>query len=227
MKGKNSFILYKDLIHTVEKMPKDKAGELFMTILSYVNDRDPKTDDLLLELVFEPIKQQLKRDLKDWEDVLVKRSEAGKASAEAKKLAKLEAAKAKKNQQKQHASTKSTHVESVDECSTLSTVSDSVTVSDTIDDVLKQKRPSSSLFTIRDFEEQVSIGENEFSLLAVRKTNRNINELEDLLLAFVSEQKATSKLAWQTEKDARGHFMNWVNKQPKKVSVPQTFLPAN
>lgn len=66
--SKKSFILYADLLHTVEKMPIDKAGELFKTILEYVNDKDPQPDDLLISLVFEPIKQQLKRDLNKWND---------------------------------------------------------------------------------------------------------------------------------------------------------------
>lgn len=65
--NKKSFILYADLIHTVEHMPPDKAGELFLTILEYVNDRNPNPDDLIIKLTFEPIKRQLKRDLKRWE----------------------------------------------------------------------------------------------------------------------------------------------------------------
>ena len=53
--NKKSFVLYADLIHTVKKMPKEKAGELFLTILSYVNDEQPVVDDMLVDLVFEPI----------------------------------------------------------------------------------------------------------------------------------------------------------------------------
>ena len=66
---KKSFLLYCDLIHTVSKMPNDKAGELFKHILDYVNDHGPETDDLIIQLTFEPIKQQLKRDLKKWESI--------------------------------------------------------------------------------------------------------------------------------------------------------------
>lgn len=87
---KKSFVLYSDLIHTVSKMPNDKAGELFKHILSYVNDEEPKTDDLIIQLTFEPIRQQLKRDLKKYEDKRTQWSEAGKRSAEVRK--------AKKNQ---------------------------------------------------------------------------------------------------------------------------------
>jgi hypothetical protein len=60
---KKGFLLYADLIHTIEKMPNDKAGELFKHILLYVNNKNPIAEDLIIELTFEPIKQQLKRDL--------------------------------------------------------------------------------------------------------------------------------------------------------------------
>jgi len=83
--NKKSFVLYADLIHTVKKMPNDKAGELLKHILSYVNDENPETDDLIIQLTFEPIKQQLKRDLKRYEEKKKKWSEAGKRSAEVRK----------------------------------------------------------------------------------------------------------------------------------------------
>jgi len=77
--GKKSFVLYTDLIHTIEKMPNDKAGDLFKHILRYVNDQNPITNDLIIELTFEPIKQQLKRDLEKWEtEIKPKRSKSGK-----------------------------------------------------------------------------------------------------------------------------------------------------
>lgn len=76
--NKKSFILYADLIHTVKKMPRKKAGDLLVIILEYVNDENPKINDPVVDLVFEPIKQQLKRDLKSWEETRVERSAAGK-----------------------------------------------------------------------------------------------------------------------------------------------------
>jgi hypothetical protein len=112
---KKGFVLYADLIHTLGKMPDDKAGELFKHILSYVNDQDPVTDDLIIQLTFEPIKQQLKRDLKKYDEIKLKRSDAGKESARLKALK-------KKQQDKQ----KSTSVESVQQDSTNPTVIDTV-----------------------------------------------------------------------------------------------------
>ncbi len=64
---KKSFVLYVDLIHTIRKLPDDKAGALFKHILRYVNDENPITDDFIVDLTFEPIKNQFKRDLKKWE----------------------------------------------------------------------------------------------------------------------------------------------------------------
>jgi (p)ppGpp synthase/HD superfamily hydrolase len=80
-KDKKSFILYSDIIHTVEKLNDSDAGQLLKHLLRYVNDQNPITDNTLVEIAFEPIKQQLKRDLVKFEDVKVKRSEAGKAGA--------------------------------------------------------------------------------------------------------------------------------------------------
>ena len=76
--NKKSFLLYCDLIHTVSKMPKDKAGELFIHILEYVNDKNPVTDDLIIQLTFEPIKQSLKRDLQKYETIRNRNSENAK-----------------------------------------------------------------------------------------------------------------------------------------------------
>lgn len=68
--NKKSFLLYADLIHTVRKMPKDKVGELLLTILEYVNDENPEITDNYIEVVFEPIKQQLKRDLQKYRNIV-------------------------------------------------------------------------------------------------------------------------------------------------------------
>ena len=127
MENKKSFILYADLIKVVEKLPDEIAGKLFKIVLRYVNDIEVCIDDILLEIAFEPIKNQLKRDLKKWENLKEKRSNAGKISAEKRK----------------QASTNSTHVKSVEQSLTNSTVNDTVnvTVNDTVtvNDILLEK----------------------------------------------------------------------------------------
>ncbi len=76
--NKTSFVLYCNLLHTVKKMPIEKAGELFLTILEYVNDLNPVVNDILVDLVFEPVKQHLKRDLIKWENEKINKSIAGR-----------------------------------------------------------------------------------------------------------------------------------------------------
>lgn len=76
--NKKSFVLYCDLLHTVGHLTDEQAGKLFKHVLNYVNDKDPQTDDVIINLAFEPIKQQLKRDLKKWVGEKKQRSAAGK-----------------------------------------------------------------------------------------------------------------------------------------------------
>jgi len=61
--NKKSFLLYCDIIHTINKLSDEQSGILFKHILAYVNDLHPETNDVIIDLVFEPIKQGLKRDL--------------------------------------------------------------------------------------------------------------------------------------------------------------------
>ena len=75
--GKNSFILYRDIRFTLDKLTDEQAGKLFKHILNYVNDLNPTADDLIIELAFEPIKQGLKRDLVKWESICKRNKDNG------------------------------------------------------------------------------------------------------------------------------------------------------
>lgn len=87
--SKKSFVLYCDLIHSIETLTDSEAGILFKHILKYVNDLNPEYPDRITQIAFEPIKQQLKRDLKQWAETKTIRSEIGRLgglkSAEAKR----------------------------------------------------------------------------------------------------------------------------------------------
>jgi hypothetical protein len=82
--NKKGFILYADLVFVFDNLPREIKGDLIQIILDYVNDRNPIVTDLLLKTAFEPIKQQLKRDLRKWETQTEKRSEAGKKGMESR-----------------------------------------------------------------------------------------------------------------------------------------------
>jgi hypothetical protein len=64
---KNKVIVYKDWISTFDKLSDDEAGKLIKHFFQYINDLNPESDDRLITLLFEPIKQTLKRDLKAYE----------------------------------------------------------------------------------------------------------------------------------------------------------------
>lgn len=84
-KDKKSFILYCDIIHTVEQLNDVDAGKLFKHVLRYVNDLNPEADDIITKIAFEPIKQQLKRDLQKYERLCVRNAENGKSGGRPRK----------------------------------------------------------------------------------------------------------------------------------------------
>lgn len=83
--NKNSFLLYCNINEMVKKLPDEKAGQLFKLILAYVNDENPTTEDILLEIAFEPIKQSLKQDLKKWESIVERNKSNGSKGGRPKK----------------------------------------------------------------------------------------------------------------------------------------------
>lgn len=83
--NKKSFVLYCDSQGLINKLPDDVAGRLLKHIYAYVNDENPISDELLLNIAFEPIKMQLKRDLQKWENQIEQRRKAGLRSAEVRK----------------------------------------------------------------------------------------------------------------------------------------------
>ena len=95
--GKKSFVIYSDWLPTIKKLvEKDRvnktnnSGELFLHIMEYVCDKNPEPINDIVDIVFEPIKATLKRDLQKWEKKSPERVEkarkAGLASAQARKL---------------------------------------------------------------------------------------------------------------------------------------------
>jgi len=185
--NKKGFVLYADLIHTINKMPSDKAGDLFKHILSYVNDEDPITDDMLIELVFEPIKQQLKRDLRKYEDKKKQWSDAGKRSAEVRK--------AKKNEQT---------LTTVKKRSTDSTVKDNDIVN--VKDKVKDNNINNSQFIKKCLSDsqwlEISAMQNKIKIDVIQLF---ITTFENHLITM-EEQKNSLK-------EFKSHFIHWLKKQ--------------
>ena len=89
-KEKNSFVLYTELIETVDELTNEQAGVLFKHILRYVNDQNPDAPDEMTRLLFIPIRQNLKRDLKKWESIRLRNSLNGQKGGRPKKTEKTQ-----------------------------------------------------------------------------------------------------------------------------------------
>ena len=87
---KKSFVLYADLITNIDHLTNEEKGILFNHLLEYVNDMNPVLTDRVVLSAWKFIQSQLKRDLRKFEDVKVKRSDAGKESARLRALNKEE-----------------------------------------------------------------------------------------------------------------------------------------
>lgn len=71
--NKKSFLIYTDWVHPIEKLDDEMAGKLFKHLMRFVNDKNPVSDELMVEVLFEAWKPQLERDLEKWK-AMVKRN---------------------------------------------------------------------------------------------------------------------------------------------------------
>ena len=212
--GKKSFLLYCDIQSTIKKLSDENAGKLFKIILSYVNDENPVVDDMLLDLVFEPIKLQLKRDLRRYESIVESRRMAGLASAEKKK----------QNQQV---------LTSVDKCQQDATKStekdtDTDTVIDIVKDINKEnkytpKNQSKKPETFDFKKSLLSLGvTNQIATdwMTVRK-NKKASNTETAFKAIakqidLSGLPANECIRIAVERSWQGFKAEWIDNTPKK-----------
>lgn len=185
--NKKGFVLYADVWKTVAKLPNDKAGELFKHILMYVNDEEPTTEDLIIEIAFEPIKQQLKRDLEKWEKIRVKRSEAGQKSAEARK----------------NKGTNPTSVESVKQTPTNPTVTDNVTVN--VNDTVTVKVKDNVI------KNNIVERENKFRLQSKEFNQYDSKMIEEFCDYWTEPTANKKKMLFETNKtfDIKRRLQRW------------------
>lgn len=208
---KKSFVLYADNYGLIKQLPDDVAGRLLKHIFAYVNDENPVSDDLLLNIAFEPIKMALKRDLKKYDQIKEKRSLAGKKSAE----------------QRQQNSTNPTHVDFVQQTSTNPTVSDSDNVSvidsvSVIDNVLSKDNiiiPEIENFgsvAIEDFNfshSKILKFESPSWLESVAMQQKiTIEEIQNKIDEFVLFL-TTTETQHKSKKAFLEHFINWLTKK--------------
>lgn len=83
--NKKSFIAYVDWLEIFEQLPDEKAGQLVKHLFRYVSDKNPTTDDVLINAVFAGMKTVLKRDLEKYRNYTEKQSLNGKKGGRPKK----------------------------------------------------------------------------------------------------------------------------------------------
>lgn len=75
--GKKKIVVYADWKSSFDALTDEEAGQLIKHFFAYVNDENPTTENRIVNLMFEPIKATLKRDLEKWESTRTLRVEAG------------------------------------------------------------------------------------------------------------------------------------------------------
>ena len=63
--NKKSFVLYADLIKSIEHLTNEEKGVLFNHLLEYVNDKNPILEDRLVLTAWKPIELQLKTEIEN------------------------------------------------------------------------------------------------------------------------------------------------------------------
>lgn len=76
--------MYADWKDSFNALTDEEAGQLIKHFFAYVNDENPTTENRIVNLMFEPIKATLKRDLDKWETTRNQRVEAGAKGAKQK-----------------------------------------------------------------------------------------------------------------------------------------------
>lgn len=76
--AKKSFLLHRDLKPILDKLTDEQAGKIMKAIFYWHEEKELPELDFALEMVMLPLINQFKRDAKKWNDIRVKRSEAGK-----------------------------------------------------------------------------------------------------------------------------------------------------
>ena len=221
---KKSFILYCDTQDLINQLPDEVAGKLLKHIFAYVNDENPQSDDILLNVAFAPIKAQLKRDLKAYEGKRKERSRSGILG----------------NLKKYHEDLYDRVVSddlTIDEAQNIAksriaiqsdakladNVNDNVNVNDSDNDILLEKETKSKRFNFKN--ELIALGVDESiasDWLKVRKNKKATNSktaFEGLVTQFQkSGLSANECVRIATERSWSGFNVNWIKDNNSKES---------
>lgn len=203
--GKKSFVLYTDYITIFEELTDEEAGKMVKHLFRYVNDSEPVLQDRMLRLIFEPIKNQLKRDLKDWEAKRSKRSESGKMGG-------LKSGESRRTRSKRSNASKNEANEAVNV---------TVTVTDTVS-VIEKDAHTPEKWSTKPTEADINLVLPDITEGAVIQQyrftkNKTITKQQVAgLWAVFKAQNFTGEKFYQSHKQVYSHFINWCKTQDIK-----------
>ena len=237
--NKKSFLAYADWYAQFNLLSNEEAGVLIKHILSYVNDENPNLPDdaRIIKIAFEPIKLQLKRDLKKYENAKqekatngiignLKRWHLDLYEKYIKKQITLEQAVniASTRKESHSDSTQSPPIANIAD-----TVNDSVTVNDT-DTVIMCENSEKASPTPTHFQ---SLGRKPISILkenctgysewlnTISKKNQLLpNQVFDWLDAFELHLLGSGKTE-ETEQEFKRYFNSWVTSEIRQGRKPK------
>jgi len=83
--GKKKVIVYAEWIDSFDELTDEEAGKLIKHFFKYINDLEPILEDRLLKMMWIPIQQALKRDLKKYHNIVERNKLNGSLGGRPKK----------------------------------------------------------------------------------------------------------------------------------------------
>lgn len=221
--NKNSFVFYAEWKQDFEFLTDAEAGKLIKHLLQYVNDENPEfeNEDRLLQFAAQKIKNVLKKDLKKYEEVCKKRSEAGKkggvtsGKSRASKQSKSNEANASIPKQNEHDNEYEYEYDN-----DILFEKESKTVVDETDPNLQNKSDLKNLlkteFSEKEEKTKMILTSAAISMDRWMKIS-NLDKDQILLKIdeFVEKKFDWEENNWQNESDLKKNFEFWLIKNPK------------
>lgn len=189
--GKKSFVLYTDYDTIFEQLTDEEAGQLIKHLFRYVNDKEPEIENRMLRILFEPIKKQLKRDLKKWDKALKRKSDGGKKGM---------ASRWKDNIPKDTITTDKIVKD------TLTPITDTGIVTDTVNDNV----------TVNDAEVEILSNAIQFEKICMNTNNSDLDFVKNSLRKFHLHLQENDRYPQKRSQIFAG-FEKWLLKEKKNT----------
>lgn len=227
---KKSFLLYADLLKSIDHLTNEEKGVLFTHLLEYVNDKNPVLEDRLILTAWKPIELQLKRDLNKYEKTKEEKSISGRIGNikryhldiykmfEAEEITLEKAEELAKSRKPSH-SEKTVAKLAVNDNDT-DTVNDTVIVNDikNIDIPPTAKEKSFKVLTEKEFGKSLEMFIPEFGKQTIRS-----------FFDYWTEKSPTGKMKFQLGKtwDSKKRLKTWKSNEPKFGTEPTKQVKNN